>query len=168
MEFGWAQWVALGVTGLRLLELVYARHNLARLIARGGVEHGARHYPLFVLLHGSWLLALFFLVQDNVQPSLPLLALFAALQVARAWIIASLGPYWTTRIVTLPDAPLVRRGPYRFLRHPNYLLVAVEIPLLPLAFGAWDIALVFGLANLALLAYRIRVEEAVLAERRDL
>ncbi|MEQ8333267.1 isoprenylcysteine carboxylmethyltransferase family protein [Nisaea sp.] len=168
MEFGWAQWVVLIVAGLRMAELVHARRNLTRLIARGGVEHGARHYPLFVLLHGSWLLALFFLVHGDVLPSLPLLALFAALQAVRVWIIASLGPYWTTRIVTLPDAPLIRRGPYRFLRHPNYLLVAVEIPLLPLAFGAWDIAALFGAANLALLAYRIRVEEAVLAERRDL
>ena len=168
MELGWAQWTALVVAGLRLAELVYARRNLTRLIARGGQEHGARHYPLFVLLHGSWLLALFFLVHEATVPSLPLLALFAGLQAVRVWIIASLGPYWTTRIITLPDAPLVRCGPYRFLRHPNYLLVAVEIPLLPLAFGAWDIALLFGAANLALLAYRIRVEEAVLQERRGL
>ena len=168
MELGWAQWTALVVAGLRLAELVYARRNLMRLLARGGQEHGARHYPLFVLLHGSWLLALFFLVHEASVPSLQLLALFAVLQVVRVWIIASLGPYWTTRIITLPDAPLVRRGPYRFLRHPNYLLVAVEIPLLPLAFGAWDIALLFGAANLALLAYRIRVEEAVLAGRRTL
>ena len=113
-------------------------------------------------------MALFFLVHEAKVPSLPLLALFAVLQAVRVWIIASLGPYWTTRIITLPDAPLVRCGPYRFLRHPNYLLVAVEIPLLPLAFGAWDIALLFGAANLALLAYRIRVEEAVLAGRRTL
>lgn len=168
MEMGWAQWIALVVAGLRLAELVYARRNLARLIARGGEEHGARHYPLFVLLHGSWLLALFFLVQEATVPSLSLLAVFAVLQLVRVWIIVSLGPYWTTRIVTLPDAPLVRRGPYRFLRHPNYLLVAVEIPLLPLAFGAWDIAFLFGLANLALLAYRIRVEERALEARRRL
>ena len=168
MELGWAQWTALVVAGLRLAELVYARRNLMRLLARGGQEHGARHYPLFVLLHGSWLLALFFLVHEASVPSLQLLALFAVLQVVRVWIIASLGPYWTTRIITLPDAPLVRCGPYRFLRHPNYLLVAVEIPLLPLAFGAWDIAVLFGAANLALLAYRIRAEEAVLAGRRAL
>ena len=168
MELGWAQWTALVVAGLRLAELVYARRNLMRLLARGGQEHGARHYPLFVLLHGSWLLALFFLVHEASVPSLQLLALFAVLQVVRVWIIASLGPYWTTRIITLPDAPLVRCGPYRFLRHPNYLLVAVEIPLLPLAFGAWDIAVLFGAANLALLAYRIRAEEAVLAGRRGL
>lgn len=168
MDLGWAQWTALVVAGLRLAELAYARRNLTRLLARGGQEHGARHYPLFVLLHGSWLLALFFLVHEAKAPSLALLAVFAALQAVRVWIIASLGPYWTTRIVTLPDAPLVRRGPYRFLRHPNYLLVAVEIPLLPLAFGAWDIAALFGAANLVLLAYRIRLEEAVLAERRGL
>jgi methyltransferase len=99
-------------------------------------------------------------------PDPVLLGVFALLQCVRLWVIVSLGRFWTTRIVTLPGAPLVRRGPYRWFRHPNYLLVAVEIPLLPLAFGAWDLALLFGFANLVLLAYRIRAEEGVLAERR--
>lgn len=89
----------------------------------------------------------------------PLLVLFALLQLARLWVIASLGPFWTTRVITLPGAPLIRRGPYRWLRHPNYLIVAGEIAVLPLAFGAWTIALVFSVANALLLAYRIRIEE---------
>ena len=98
--------------------------------------------------------------------NITLLLLFCGLQAARIWVIASLGAFWTTRILTLPDAPLVARGPYRWLKHPNYLVVACEVPLLPLVFGAWQLALVFGLANLALLAYRIRMEDAVLAPRR--
>jgi methyltransferase len=81
-------------------------------------------------------------------------------------VVASLGPYWTTRIITLPDAPLVRRGPYRFLRHPNYVVVAAEIAVLPLVFGAWPIALVFSLLNAVMLAWRIRIEEQALASRR--
>jgi methyltransferase len=105
-------------------------------------------------------------VPPNTPPSLPLAALFAVLLVARAWTIASLGRYWTTRVITLPDEPLVRRGPYRFLRHPNYLIVAGEIAVLPLIFGAWRLALLFSVANSALLWYRIRVEDRALAPRR--
>ncbi len=89
--------------------------------------------------------------------------MFGLLQLVRLWVIASLGPHWTTRVIVQPGAPLVTRGPYRFLRHPNYAVVALEIPVLPLAFGAWRIALGFGLVNLALLAHRIRVEDRALA-----
>lgn len=166
MELGWAQWTALAVALLRIAELVHARRNLIRLLADGGEERHPGHYPFFVLLHGSWLLALFFLVHETQPPEPLLLALFVALQFLRLWIIAALGRFWTTRIVTLPGAPLVRRGPYRWVRHPNYMLVAVEIPLLPLVFGAWDLAILFGIANLILLAYRIGAEEEVLADRR--
>ena len=91
-----------------------------------------------------------------------LLGLFVVLQAGRLWVIASLGRFWTTRIVTLANTPLVRHGPYRFLRHPNYAIVVAEIAVLPLAFGAWQIALGFTLANLPLLAYRIRIENAAL------
>ena len=94
------------------------------------------------------------------------MAAFLALQAARVWVLATLGRYWTTRIITLPDAPLVRRGPYRFVRHPNYLIVAAEIAVLPLVFGAWQIALVFSILNLLLLSHRIRRENAALAGRR--
>ncbi len=95
----------------------------------------------------------------------PLLAVFALLQAARLWVIASLGRYWTTRIITLPGAPIVRRGPYRWLRHPNYAIVAAEIAVLPLAFGAWPIAVVFSGLNALLLRHRIRLEEQALAPR---
>jgi len=161
-------WALLGLVALqRMCELIYARRNTARLLAQGGRERGARHYPLIVLLHLAWLAALAVLVPADTPPVWPWLAFFLLLQAGRLWVLASLGPYWTTRIITLPNAPLVRHGPYRFLKHPNYLLVALEIAALPLAFGAWQIALVFTALNAVLLAQRIRIEEAALAERRD-
>ena len=162
------QIAALLVAVQRLLEMAYAEHNARRLLADGGVEFGARHYPLFILLHGAWLAALFFLVPPEAPVSWPLLGLYLLLQVGRYWVLASLGRFWTTRVITLPGTALVRRGPYRWLRHPNYLILAAEVAVLPLAFGAWQIALAFSLANAALLAQRIRVEEAALAERRAL
>jgi methyltransferase len=161
---GLPQIVALLVAAQRLGELAYARRNTKILMAAGGVEHGARHYPLIVALHSGWLAALFAFLPPDMPPDWWLLGGYGLLQLARLWILVSLGPRWTTRVIALPGAPRVQRGPYGFLRHPNYLVVAVEIPLLPLAFGAWQIALGFGLANLALLAHRIRVEERALAE----
>jgi methyltransferase len=150
----------------RLGELVYAQRNTSRLLARGAIEIGRRHYPLFVLLHGSWLLVLFVAVPQDAPIDWPLLAIFVVLQALRLWVVATLGPYWTTRILTVPGAPLVRNGPFRFVRHPNYLVVVGEIAALPLVFGAWRIALVFSLLNLVLLAWRIRIEEQALAPRR--
>ena len=158
--------VVLGLVVLqRLAELVLAARNTRRLLAKGAVEAGRGHYPLIVALHAAWLVALGLLVPADAPASWPLLGLFLALQAARIWVIASLGPYWTTRIITLPGAPLVRRGPYRWLRHPNYVVVALEIAVLPLAFGAIWIAIIFSLLNAAMLWHRIRVENAALAAR---
>ena len=155
-----------GVAAARLLELGYARRNTARLLARGGVEVGAAHYPAFVLLHAAWLAALALSV-DRASPVEPwLIGVFAALQAARLWIVASLGRFWTTRVITLPGAPLVQRGPYRFLRHPNYLVVGLEIAVLPLAFGLVWQALIFSALNGLLLRHRMRVETAALAPRQ--
>lgn len=165
---GAAQWLVLAVAGLRLLELAYAGRNARRLLARGGREVGAGHYPLLVALHAAWLVAVFMAVPAATPPSVPLAGLFAALLAARLWTIASLGRYWTTRVITLPAEPLVRRGPYRFLRHPNYVIVAGEIAVLPLMFGAWRLALLFSIVNTALLWHRIRVEDRALAPRRPL
>lgn len=160
-------WIVLGlVAGQRLAELAYARRNTRRLLAAGGEERGARHYPLLVGLHALWLVSLAVFVPADQAPSWWLLGIFALLQVLRLWVLASLGPFWTTRVITLPGAPLVRRGPYRWFRHPNYLVVAAEILVLPLAFGAWEIAVIFSLANAAVLAQRVRVEERALALRR--
>lgn len=161
-------WVYLivGLVALqRLGELAYAKRNEKRLRARGGVEHGAGHYPAIVGLHAAWLAAIMVLVPPQAPVSLPLLGLFLALQAARLWVLWALGEHWTTRVIAVPGAPLVRRGPYRWLRHPNYAVVAGEIAVLPLMFGEWRVALGFSIANAALLWHRIRVEEAALAER---
>ena len=146
-------WTVLAlVAAQRLAELIYAARNTRRLKAEGAVESGAAHYPLIVGLHLAWLASMAFFVPADAAPDWLLLAVFVVLQLLRLWVLASLGRYWTTRVITLPGAPLVRRGPYRFVKHPNYLVVAAEIVVLPLAFGAWQIALAFTLANAALMA----------------
>ena len=151
----------------RIAELLYARRNTRALLEAGGVEVGGGHYPLIVALHAGWLAAILATVPADAPLSVPLLALFVALQGFRAWVLLSLGRYWTTRVITVPGAPLVRRGPYRFLRHPNYVVVVAEIAVLPLTFGAWAVALVFSALNACLLAWRISVENQALAPRRQ-
>ncbi len=167
-DWGWPQAIVLLVAAQRLVELTIADRNTRRLLARGGREIGAKHYPFIVALHATWLAALFISTPGGTKMDLSLLGAFALLQVGRVWVIASLGSFWTTRIVTLPDTPLVRRGPYRLLRHPNYVIVALEIPLLPLAFGNWQLSILFCLINTLLLIVRIQSEDAALASRRGL
>jgi methyltransferase len=123
---------------------------------------------LFVALHAGWLASLALVVPAATLPRWPLLGLFALLQPARLWVVLSLGRYWTTRVLTLPGAPLVRSGPYRWLRHPNYLVVTAEIAVLPLAFGAVATAVAFSALNLALITRRIVIEDRALAARRRL
>jgi len=159
-------WTLALVALQRLIELAHAWTNTARLRRRGAVEADATGYPFYVLLHASWLGSLAVFVPAATLPEWPLIGVFALLQLGRIWVIVSLGDYWTTRIITLPDAPLVRTGPYRYCRHPNYLLVAAEIAVLPLAFGAVAVAATFSALNLMLIARRIRIEERVLAPRR--
>ena len=157
-------YIVLGLVALqRAAELAFATVNTRRLRAEGAVEFDAPGYPWFVVLHAAWLLSLLLHVPASTVPSWPLLALFAALQGGRLWVMASLGRRWTTRIIVLPGAPLLARGPYRYLRHPNYAIVAAEIAVLPLAFGAPATALVFSAANLALIRRRIAREERALA-----
>ena len=163
--FGWPQVIVLLVAMQRGAELFYARRNTARLLALGATEHGAGHYPLFFLIQGAWLAAMLILTPAEAPIQWLLLAGFAGLQAVRLWVIATLGRYWTTRIVTLPDAPLVTGGPYRWFRHPNYAVVAAEIVLLPLVFGQWWTAGAAGLATALLLRHRIAVEDAALAGR---
>lgn len=159
-------WCLLFVAAQRLVELRFAARNTRRLRARGAVEHGAGHYPLIVALHAAWLLSLLVFVPWRQPPTLPWLAAFFLLQPLRGWIIASLGERWTTRVLVLPGAPPVARGPYRWLAHPNYLLVAGEILTLPLAFGAPRLALLFTALNaLLLLGVRIPVENAALGRQ---
>jgi len=154
------------VVAQRLIEIAYAERNTRALRARGAIEVGRAHYPLIVLLHAAWLAAIVFLMPGDAVIHWPAMLVFVLLQIGRVWVIATLGPYWTTRIITLPGAPLVRSGPYRFVRHPNYLVVAGEIATLPLAFGEVNVAIVFTLLNAAMLAWRIRQEDAALAARR--
>jgi methyltransferase len=157
------QWIVLAVLLQRLAELAYARANTRRLIAAGAVEVGAAHMPLIAAVHAGWLAAMFFLVPPTAPVSWPLLAVYALLQLGRLWVIAALRGRWTVRVVALPGETLVSTGPYRLCRHPNYVIVAAEIAVLPLAFGAWWIAALFSLLNAAVLAHRIRVEDAALA-----
>ena len=142
----------------RLGKLGLAARDTRALRTAGAIEFDHSGYPLFVLLHGAWLVSQAVLIPASAIPSWPLLTVFAALQAARIWVIASLGRNWTTRIIVSSDTPLVRTGPYRFLRHPNYLIVAAEIAVLPLAFGAVGIALVFSVGNLVLVVRRVRIE----------
>lgn len=149
----------------RLLELALARRNTTRLVAAGAREAGARHYPLFVLLHGGWLAVLFLVTPAGAPVNIWFLAAFLLLQAGRVWVIAALGRFWTTRIITLDGAPLVRRGPFRWVRHPNYLVVAGELAVLPMVFGEVWVAAVFSLLNIPLTLHRIRVEDATLRAR---
>jgi methyltransferase len=151
------------VTVQRLGELVIANRNTRRLLEQGGVERGAEHYPLIVALHAAWLGGLWLLAWDR-PVNLALLAAYAVLQAGRAWVLATLGGRWTTRIIAVPGETLVRRGPYRFIRHPNYAVVAGEILVLPLVFGLWVYALVFCVLNAAVLWIRIRAEARALDE----
>lgn len=156
------------VAAERLAELALAKRNLGRALARGGVEVGAGHYPWMVALHTALILACPLEVWLLDRPFVPALALvaLALLLVAgglRAWVISTLGERWTTRVVVVPGDPPVTGGPYRYLRHPNYLAVVLEIAALPLVHGAWLSALVFSLADAVLLKVRIAAEERALA-----
>lgn len=150
------------VAAQRGIELLYARRNAARLLANGGVEWGASHYPALVAVHAAWLIAMAVAIPPATAPNWWLLGVYALLQVARGWVIVSLGPYWTTRIITVAGTMLISRGPYRFLRHPNYVVVVAEIAVLPLAFGSVTIAAIFSVLNALVLAWRIRVENRAL------
>jgi methyltransferase len=150
------------VTVQRLGELVLSRYNTSKLLARGAIEVGAGHYPLIVSVHAAWLIALWIWGRGE-SVNLVALALFIALQGLRVWIIATLGARWTTRIIVLPGEPLVASGPYRYLSHPNYAVVAAEIATLPLALHLPMLALIFTGLNAAVLAIRLRAETRALS-----
>ena len=153
------------VTLQRLGELWLSQRNTRRLLAKGAWEHSPGHYPLIVALHAAWLGVLWWLAPG--QPiNLPLLALFALVEIGRIWVVQTLGPRWTTRIIVVPGETLVSRGPYKYLNHPNYAVVVAEIALLPLVFGLWRTAAVFSLLNATLLYIRIREENRALSACR--
>ncbi|HEX3677755.1 MAG TPA: isoprenylcysteine carboxylmethyltransferase family protein, partial [Sphingomicrobium sp.] len=153
--------ILLLVTLERLFELALARRNTLRLLDRGAHEHAPGHYPLIVLVHALWLASLWWLA-----PMRPIdgfwLASFLLLELGRIWVLTTLGHRWTTRIIVLPGATLVRRGPYRLVNHPNYWVVIGEIAVLPLVFGLWRLSLLFTLLNAAVLIVRIRRENEAL------
>ena len=164
-------WLFAGFVGLialeRLVELVISSANAAWARAQGGYEMGRRHYRYMVILHTGFLVAAPLEVVWLDRPFIPWLAGAGLAGVAasmglRYWCIATLGRRWNTRVVVVPEMEVVNTGPYRFVRHPNYLAVIVELAALPLIHTAWITALVFSVANLGILAVRIRVEEAAL------
>lgn len=158
-----------GVVVMRGVELAVSARNERRLRARGAVEHGRGHYPAMAAFHAALLAAC--AVEPFVRPgdgpwpaavALPAAAVVLLAQALRWWVIVTLGERWSTRVLVLPDALPVQAGPYRWLRHPNYLAVAAEVLALPLACGAWRTAVLGAAANTVLLAVRIRAEERAL------
>jgi methyltransferase len=145
----------------RLGELVIARRNTAALMARGAREVGAGHYPVMVAMHSAWIAALV-VFGWNQPASLPWLALYAVLQVFRIWILGTLGARWTTRVIVLDGEALVARGPFRYVRHPNYMLVVAEIIVAPMVLGLWWVAVVWTVLNALMLRHRIAVEDGAL------
>jgi methyltransferase len=161
-----AEFILAAVALQRVGELFLARRNTSKLLARGAVEVARKHYPLMVALHAAWLISLFVLGRD--QPvNVPALLVYLVLQGLRFWVMRTLGPRWTTRIIVLPEQPLVSAGPYRFLSHPNYAVVVGEIAVLPLVFNLPFVALVFTILNAVVLAIRIRAENRALAASRE-
>jgi methyltransferase len=165
-SFGAPQIAALLLLLQRGLEEIYSARNTRALLAAGGREAGADYYPVVAVTHLAWIAALFLIVPPTAPVIWPLLVLYLLLQVVRYWVIATLGRYWTHRIITLPQAPVVRAGPYRYLRHPNYAVTIAETFLLPLVFADAAVAVIFGCVWSAVLYYKILLEDRALAERR--
>jgi methyltransferase len=161
-----AEFILAIVTLQRAGELVLSSYNTRKLVARGAVEVAARHYPLIVAVHAAWLISLWML--GRAQPvNMVALQFYLVLQGFRFWVMWTLGSRWTTRIIVLPGRPLVSAGPYRFLSHPNYAVVAGEIAVLPLVLGLPLLAVVFTILNAAVLAIRIAAENRALAASRE-
>jgi methyltransferase len=156
-----AEFILAAVTAQRAGELVLSHYNTRRLMARGAIEAAPRHYPLMVVVHAAWLISLWVFGHDCPINILALIV-YLALQGLRLWVMRTLGPRWTTRIIVLPGERLVSAGPYRFLPHPNYAVVAGEIAVLPFALGLPLVALIFSILNSAVLAIRIRAENRAL------
>jgi methyltransferase len=141
----------------RIFELWLSNRNTRHLLAQGAREYGRSHYPVIFAVHGLWLATLWLLARNRPVDGF-WLAIYLLLQLARIWVLVTLGRRWTTRIIVLPGAALVRRGPYRLVNHPNYAVVVGEIAVLPLVFGLWQVALLFTALNAAVLVVRIREE----------
>jgi methyltransferase len=161
-----AEIVLVLVTLQRAGELVIARRNTQRLIARGAVEIAAGHYPLVVAVHAGWLISLWLFGRDQPVNAIALAA-YLLLQGLRGWVFWTLGARWTTRIIVIPGETLVSAGPYRYLSHPNYAVVTGEIAVLPLVLYLPWLAAIFTVLNAVMLAIRIRAENRALAALRE-
>jgi methyltransferase len=165
-EFGYPQVAALLILLQRGLEELHSQRNTRRLLQRGAVEAGREYYPVVATAHAAWIASLALLIPTNAPMHWGPLLVFLLLQPVRYWIIGTLGHFWTHRIITLPDSPMVTRGPYRLLRHPNYAVTLAETLLLPLAFGQLALGLIFTTIWGAVLFYKIQLEDQALSVRR--
>ena len=164
---GGPQIAALLLLVQRGLEELYSARNTKALIADGAHEVGRRYYPVVVATHLAWIASLFFLIPADAPILWPLIVYYLLLQVVRYWVIGTLGRFWTHRIFTLPGAPVVASGPYRYLSHPNYAVTIVETFVLPLAFGALALAAIMTALWWTVLAYKMRLEDQEMEVRRD-
>jgi methyltransferase len=165
-QLGPAQLAALLVLLQRGAEELYSQRNTKRLLGEGAHEEGREFYPVVAVTHLAWIASVFLLVPTDASLSVPLLLGYLAVQVVRYWVIGTLGRFWTHRIISLGNAPVVRAGPYRLVRHPNYWVTVVETFLLPAVFGAYALAAIMGAVWVAVIAYKIRLEDGALAARR--
>lgn len=151
----------------RLVELMIANHNEKWMKQQGAIEFGKKHYKYMVIMHLLFFVALFtekFVLNRGLSPLWPfILTVFSVAQFIRCWAIYSLGKYWNTKILVLADALVVKKGPYRFLRHPNYIIVAIELLVVPMLFNAFYTAFLFTILNVIMLLIRIPEEEKALS-----
>jgi methyltransferase len=160
------QIAALVVLVQRGLEEIHSQRNTRGLLAAGAREADPDYYPVVAVTHVAWIASVFLRIPPTAEVFWPAAVLFVLVQPVRYWIIASLGRYWTHRIITLDHVPVIRSGPYRFMNHPNYLVTIVEVILLPLAFGDWRLAIVIGAIWIAVIGHKRTLEERAIASRR--
>jgi methyltransferase len=151
----------------RGLEELYSTRNTRALVVLGAHEVGQAYYRVAAAAHLAWIESLFFLIPADAPILWPLIVYYLVLQLVRYWVIFTLGRFWTHRIFTLPGAPVVVRGPYRYLRHPNYAVTIVETFVLPLAFGALALAAIMTALWWTVLAYKMRLEDQEMDARRE-
>lgn len=163
---GPAQIAALIVLGQRGLEEMYSRRNRRLLLARGAVETDPTYYRVVAVTHLAWLAAVFLLIPRTADVIWPLLLVYAVLQVARYWVIATLGPFWTHNVMTLDSAPVVTGGPYRWFKHPNYIVAVLEVLVLPAAFGYYALGVIMAAISAVVLGYKAKLEDVAIAARR--
>lgn len=164
--FGIPQIAAILILLQRGVEEYISQVNTKRLLAADGREAGADYYPVVAVAHLSWIASIFLLIPADAPVYWPLIGLYLPLQAARYWVIGTLGRYWTHRIITHDSAALVNAGPYKYVRHPNYLVTMIETPFLPLCFGAWELAIIMTAVWAAVLHYKILLEDKALSPRR--